>query len=119
MHKILVDECIHKDFIIALEKAGFDIKTVFDLKLQGATDDVIFNTAQKEKRVLLTFDREFGDIFRFSISESYGVVVVLVSQMTRQTLVNMPTSFLKSVSQEELKGKLVVMGRKKIRIAER
>jgi len=47
MLKILADECIHRDLIRALMKAGFNILTISEANLKGASDDSVFNFAVK------------------------------------------------------------------------
>lgn len=119
MHKILADECIHNDLVTYLKNSGFDVKTVFDLNLSSASDEEVFKKALKEQRALLTFDRGFGDIFRFNIYDSFGVIIVLIAQLTKTELLEIPIAFFKSVTKENLKGKLVIIGKSRVRISER
>ncbi len=82
---------------MALRNEGFDVLTIADLKLNGVSDETVFKNVVKHKRVLLTYDRGFGDIFRFDISKSYGIIVVLISQMTREEIIKLTIGFLKMV----------------------
>lgn len=93
--KILADECIPND------------------------DDKIFGYASDKRLVLLTFDRGFGDIFRFDISSSAGVVVMLISQMTKEEMTNILLAFLNSLKGKRLEGQLVIIGKRRIRISSR
>jgi hypothetical protein len=70
----------------------------------------------KTKRVLLTFDRGFGDIFRFDLSKSFGVMIILIFQMTKAEMTNLPLAFLGSRSKEDWRGKLVILGKRKVRV---
>ena len=119
MYKILADESIHLDLVNALRKAGLDVLTVAEAKLSGASDKAVFQTAVKRKRILLTFDRGFGDIFRFDISGSSGVVIILISQMTRKEIVNLPLAFFSFQRNRGLIGKLVIIGKRRIRVSQR
>ena len=71
MLKFFADECINKDIVMALRQQGFDVLTVREAGLTGADDENVLKFASENKRILLTFDRGFGDIFRFNISKSY------------------------------------------------
>ena len=82
--KILADECIHRDLLEALEKEGFGILSVRDVE-RGASDERVFELAKESERVLLTFGRGFGDIFRFDIGNSYGVVIVLIGKLIKES----------------------------------
>ena len=88
MIKLFADECINSSLVFALKKSGFDVLTVREAGLSGSSDEIIYNFAQTKQRVLLTFDRGFGDIFRFNIAESHGVIVILANQMERDKIAN-------------------------------
>lgn len=117
--KILADECIHSDLIKALKSAGHDIISTGEVGLSSKGDEVIFQNAVKLKRVLLTFDRGFGDIFRFNLSSSSGVIILLISQMTKEEMIGILLSFIVSQRKKNISGKLVIIGKRKIRISER
>jgi len=118
MLKILADESIHQDLIRTLIGAGFNILIANEANLKGASDDSIFNFAVKTKRVLLTFDREFGNFFRFNIRKSAGVVIILVDRMEKKEIIKNTVSFFKNVrqKQKDLKGKLIIISKTKARI---
>jgi len=116
MLKILADECIHRDLIRALMKAGFNILTISEANLKGASDDSVFNFAVKTKRILLTFDRGFGNFFRFNIEESAGVVIVLIDKLQKKEIIKNTLSFFENRKQKDLKGKLIIISKTKARI---
>lgn len=116
MLKILADECIHQDLIDSLEKAGLGILGVYETNLKGVSDDSIFNFAVKSKRVLLTFDREFGNFFRFNIGKSAGVVVILIGQMEKEEIIKNTLDFFRNLKQKDLIGKLIIVSKTKVRI---
>lgn len=118
MNKILADECVHQEIIKSLSQAGFDISSTKEIGLVGVSDDFIFNFAIKKKKILLTFDRGFGDIFRFDIKNSAGIVIVLISQMNKKEIIRNILVFFKSKIAKDLTGKLVIIGKEKIRIKE-
>lgn len=95
MHQILADECIHRDLIEALVKAGFSLLAAEKANLEGVSDDSVFNFAVKTRRVLLTFDREFGNFFRFNIKKSAGIVIVLIAEMQKGEIIKNTLNFFK------------------------
>ena len=119
MYKILADECVHLDLAKALRQAGLDVLTVVEAGFPSAPDEVIFREAVARKRILLTFDRGFGDIFRFDISGSFGVVIILIGQMTRKEIINLPLAFFNFQKGRSLAGKSVIIGKRRIRISQR
>lgn len=119
MIKVFADECIYADFILKLRSNGIDVLTAKDAGLKGKDDETIFAFAQKQKRILLTFDRGFGDIFRFNIKRSHGVIIVLINQMNSSEIPNITLLFISTTKEQNLRGKLVIIGKTKIRISER
>jgi predicted nuclease of predicted toxin-antitoxin system len=115
MLKILADECVHEDLIEAIRGEGFDVLNVRELA-QGASDENVFELAMKQKRVLLTFDREFGNIFIYDIKNSFGVVIILIGQLKKEEIIKYTTTFLKSELAKNMKKKLAIIGKKKVRI---
>ncbi|MEX2285031.1 MAG: DUF5615 family PIN-like protein [Gemmatimonadota bacterium] len=64
MTPILADENVPLASVHHLRGAGFDIKSVVELKL-GMPDFEVLEVARSEQRLLWTFDRDFGElIFR-------------------------------------------------------
>lgn len=124
MLKLLADECVHADMVLALRQSGFEVRTVRQASLAGADDEAIFACAVINDFVLLTFDRGFGDIFRFSITKSPGVIIVLANQMmmaeAMQVLIGFASHVVKQMEADVLdmglKGKLAIIGKNKIRI---
>lgn len=124
MFEFLADECVHADMILALRQSGFAVRTVRQASLTGTDDEAVFAYATANDLVLLTFDRGFGDIFRFSIAKSPGVIIILISQMTMneavETLIPFANHLIKQMEADVLdmglNGKLAIIGKNKIRI---
>lgn len=116
MIKILTDECINNDLISTLKSHGYDVLTIHDIKMVGFTDERILDKAVELKRALLTFDRGFGDIFRFDVTKHYGVIVLLVNNLSKEEIVTLPLNYLENVvGKNDLKGSLIIVGKTKIR----
>ena len=98
MYRIFSDECIHKDMIEALKSAGHVVETIYESGMSGATDAEVFDYATKNDLVLFTFDRGFGDIFKFNISNSSGIAIELINSMNKTEI-----PFVK-VGEKSLKG---------------
>ena len=73
--KLMADEGVDKPIVNALRKTGFDV--VYILKTnQGASDDFILKIANEQKRILVTQDKDVGElVFRLK-SLHYGVVLI-------------------------------------------
>ena len=119
MIKFFADECVHIDVISALRENGFDVLDVREAGISGSDDEAVFNFAKAHKRVLLTFDRGFGDIFRFNISKSPGVIIVLIHKMSGTEIIKIVLGFANFIQSQNFKGKLAIIGKTKIRISQR
>jgi hypothetical protein len=57
----VADESCVRPVIQALREAGHDVVAIAEIA-RGATDDQVLEHALKEKRVLITEDRDFGEL---------------------------------------------------------
>lgn len=57
--KFLADEDFPKPLVTKIQKLGFSVKTIQQKNLQGSSDEVVSNLSLKEKRIILTFDKDF------------------------------------------------------------
>ena len=72
--RFLVDENLGKRFADLLNRSGYDAVFVGDA-MRGFPDEEILTIANTEKRVLITDDKDFGElVFRFNKITS-GVVL--------------------------------------------
>jgi len=57
--KFLADEDFPKPLVDKIRSLGFSVKTIQQKGLQGSSDEVVANLAIKERRIILTFDKDF------------------------------------------------------------
>jgi len=75
--KFLVDVNIEKPIINFLIKKGFDIKCVVDID-KKMTDYSVYEIANTEQRVLITNDKDFGEIVFFQKRISSGIILLRI-----------------------------------------
>ena len=77
--RILADENFPGDAVDALQKRGHDVVWAHS-DSPGASDVEILARAQAERRILLTFDKDFGELaFRSGLPASSGIVLFRIS----------------------------------------
>jgi len=74
--RLKVDENLPAAFAVALRNAGHEADTVRDQKLEGAIDDVVLATCDREARVLVTEDLDFANVVAYPPDQHQGIVVM-------------------------------------------
>jgi len=73
--RILANENFPSDAVFALRERGHDVVWMRS-EAPGSTDRRILERAQTENRILLTFDKDFGELaFRYQLPASSGIVL--------------------------------------------
>lgn len=76
MARFLANENAPREAVLAARAAGFDVTWMVELQ-PGAADEVVLALAQREDRVLVTFDKDFGElVFRHGRAGSPGVILL-------------------------------------------
>jgi predicted nuclease of predicted toxin-antitoxin system len=78
--KFKIDENLPAVFAVELRDAGHEADTVRDEKLEGATDDVVLATCDRESRVLFTEDLDFANVVAYPPDRHKGIVVMRTRQ---------------------------------------
>lgn len=72
--RFLADENIPWASVVALREAGHDVAAVVE-RSPGASDPEVLRDATSDGRILLTFDRDFGElVYRFGHVGGTGIV---------------------------------------------
>lgn len=83
--RFLADESCDFAVVRALRAAGHDVTTVSDLT-PGADDHIVAALADAESRVLLTEDKDFGQLTYATGHSTSGVVLIRYPAPTRSAL---------------------------------
>ena len=112
--KFLANENFPQATVLALRQAGHDVLWV-RTDLPGTDDDAVLQRAQAESRVLLTFDKDFGDLaFHWGLPAQCGIILFRI-------LISSPQSVSQRVlaviaSQQDWRGWFVVVEETRIRM---
>lgn len=111
--KFLADEGFSFSITSALKNRGFNIKWVGDIS-PGVSDRVVYDIAQKEDRIILTEDKDFGELaVRFKLKVC-GVVLLRISSKEKELRNEMVFELLERFP-EKLKGHLIIIDSQKFR----
>lgn len=73
--KLLADEAVDKPIVEALRGAGFDVKYILETN-QGAEDEFILKLAYEQERVMITQDKDFGELVFRLRQIHHGVILI-------------------------------------------
>lgn len=77
--RLLANENFPLDAVQALRKAGHDVVWIRE-ESRGISDDKILQQAQEENRIVVTFDKDFGELaFRSKIPSQSGIILFRVT----------------------------------------
>jgi predicted nuclease of predicted toxin-antitoxin system len=113
--KFLADESCDHGVVIALRAAGYDVVALSEITSQTIDSEVIAQ-AYREGRVLLTEDKDFGQLVFASQSESAGVILIRFPGNARKALTSTMVSLVRQ-REKELPNAFVVVQPGQIRIS--
>ena len=109
--RFLVDECTGKRLAKLLEKESHDVLFVGDV-MPSASDDEVIRRAEKENRILITDDRDFGElVFRLG-KPTKGVILLRTGVNPEKRL----KALVKLFRNYEIAEKFVVLKEDSVRI---
>ena len=83
--QFLADESCDFAVVTALRRAGHDVSAIVELS-PGAEDDVVLARARAEARVLLTEDKDFGQLAFGAGRDTPGIVLIRFPAGVRSAL---------------------------------
>ena len=111
--KLAADECISVSIVSSLRKEGYDVWHVLE-NSAGSSDDDVLKTAFQQDRILLTEDKDFGDlVYRFR-RPAKGIIFIRISISDRHLKWPRLKKLL-SEFPERLPGHFVVIEKDKVR----
>lgn len=104
--KLLADLNISIKTVQFLQLLGLDIRRI---DKSVATDDELVKLAKQEDRVILTFDKDFGEIYYFHKEKTITVIVLAMKDQTAETVNKFLQQFFESTPFEKVKRKLIII----------
>ncbi len=114
MLKFLIDESSGRKLVLFLSEKGYDVKHVGDI-MPSASDKEVLNFAEKENRILITNDKDFGElVFRLNRPSS-GVILLRLKKDSIENKSRCLSQVLKKFS-DKISKSFVVVTERNIRI---
>ncbi len=104
--KFCVDENIPLITVQELRRLGHDVLDIREASTQGLVDDLLWNDAQREQRILITTDKGF--VSRRN-EKHHGVLIVRLRQPNEQKIHHRVMQALRRFAEKDWPGLTVVM----------
>jgi len=114
--RILVDENLYAPVAKMLEALGHDILDLKKDGLRGLTNGEVYNICQRENRILLTMDRDFGNILLYPPESTPGVIVVSLGRLSVNRALDLLSSFFAQYTEEQIRGRIIILEPARVRV---
>ena len=114
--RLLLDENLSPLQAQILRDSGHDATSILEAGLSGADDPIVRTFAIETDRVLVTLDADFGNVLRYPTGSTPGVIRLRIHPATEAAIEALLTWAIRWLSNVDLRGKLVVVDRNKIRV---
>jgi len=116
--KIKLDENMPVDVINILGNAGHDAHSVYSEGIEGCSDRQLITICKKEKRLLITLDNDFSNIFAYPPEKFEGIIVLRVENQSKRAIITLVNKLLPIINSnaENIVGQLWIMEENRIRI---
>ncbi len=112
----LLDENLGRSTSEFLRSLGFTTRTVRELDLLGSRDEELLARASQERWVILTQDKDFGNLLRFPLQAHAVVVLLRLADQTPPAIRKALQRLFSQVDPASLSDALVVVSESKIRV---
>ncbi len=114
--KMFANENLFEPIIDFLRSRGHDVLSIRDSGLSGISDDEVYQRACKEKRVIITMDKDFSRMFRFPPEKCGGIIVVKIYKRTVDDTLLIFKKFYESLQEKDIPENLIIITPEGVRI---
>ena len=112
--KFLADVNVERHIVDSLRKENFDVKWIPDFDASMSDEDLL-RLANKEKRILITNDKDFGEVVFYQRRISYGIILIRIKGHVVQPKIKLLKKILRD-HRTKIPNHFVTITDKKIRI---
>lgn len=118
--KFLLDANISPETATFLRQFNFNVKSLIEENLSCLSDVEVVDLAKQEKRIIITFDLDFGEIFYFFKKREVGIIVLRLQDQRVENVNNILEKFIKYYELDKKSNKfnkfLVILSEDNVRI---
>ena len=113
--RFLIDECLPARIAELLRAAGHDCAHVYELGLGGQPDEQIMAAADRENRILVSADTDFGELLANAPVLAPSVILLRRTDKQARSLTAVILANLAQITDDLAAGALVVISDARIR----
>jgi len=112
--RFIVDECTGPHAAAWLREKGFEVLSIYD-QMQGIKDIEILRIAQKDNWIIITNDKDFGEMIFKNGLKHHGIILLRLANERSQNKIHILGELLKN-HLNDISGNFVVVTENNVRI---
>jgi predicted nuclease of predicted toxin-antitoxin system len=118
MLKFLLDAALSPETANFLQKLGYDTEDLISLKLHHLIDEEVIRLAKRKRRIIVTFDLDFGQLYHFKFKGKVGIIILRLKNQTVESVNETLKNFLRRgiVEKQKLEKSLIVVTKTEFRV---
>lgn len=114
VEKFVADESVERGISKALQRSGHEVWEV-DTHAAGASDRRVLELTRQREAILLTADKDFGDLVYTELEEVRGVVLLRLQGLPLPAMIQRSVTAIEA-HVKELAQNFVVVGLRQVRV---
>jgi predicted nuclease of predicted toxin-antitoxin system len=114
--KILANENLFDPIIHLLRDLRHEVVSIREIGLSGITDEDVYQMACKEKRIIVTMDKDFSRMFQFPPQGCGGIIVVKIYRRRVDETLSIFKKYFERIKEEDIDRNLVIITPDGVRI---
>lgn len=112
--KFLTDENIGINVVKFLRSRYNVLSVVEEQNLRGVEDNFLISLANKEKRIIITLDKDFGELVFQKLKKSFGIILLRLNNERENNVIKVLSQLL--TLKQNFAGKFILVSEDNIRI---
>lgn len=114
--KFIADENIYKPIIDYLRVERHNVFSIAESEYSGSKDEEIYNLACRQKRIIITMDKDFSRILNFPPQNCGGIIIVKIYRQKVDETLKIFKKHFRKLEEKDIKRNLVIISPESLRI---
>jgi predicted nuclease of predicted toxin-antitoxin system len=114
--KFLIDMPLSPKTAEYLRSLGHDAIHAFEIGKAKASDEELVELAEKENRIVITMDLDFGTILAHTKKSSPGLIIFRISFATIETVISILIALIQRIKPDEFNNSIIIVDDMRVRV---